>query len=156
MLLATCFTCTLINCKNCVNTIKIIKQHMLVCSTVNLHNMYLFFYNIKTLLDFLNFWFIDIIDKAFSRFSVPEVSPIKRLPDGLNVMELFHGPTWSFKDLALSCVGQFIPYFLSKRKKHFNIIVGRERTKSFFSLSSVLPFVFETLKMHIRRNHRNN
>lgn len=66
----------------------------------------------------------DIIDKAFSRFMVPEVSPIKRLPDGLNVMELFHGPTWSFKDLALSCVGQFIPYFLSKRKKHFNIIVG--------------------------------
>lgn len=69
-------------------------------------------------------------------------------------MELFHGPTWSFKDLALSCVGQFIPYFLSKRKKHFNIIVGRERTKSLLSFSSVLPFIFKTC--HIRLNHRNN
>ncbi|XP_078310780.1 threonine synthase-like 2 isoform X3 [Crassostrea virginica] len=66
----------------------------------------------------------DIIDRAFSRFSVPEVAPIKRLPGGLNVMELFHGPTWAFKDLALSCVGQFLPYFLSKRKKHINILVG--------------------------------
>eukprot|EP00105_Crassostrea_gigas_P042287 XP_019926435.1 PREDICTED: LOW QUALITY PROTEIN: threonine synthase-like 2 [Crassostrea gigas] len=65
----------------------------------------------------------DIIDKAFSRFLVPGVSTIKRFPDGLNVMELFHGPTWSFKDLALSCVGQFLSYFLSKRKEHF-IILG--------------------------------
>ncbi|XP_062602967.1 threonine synthase-like 2 [Saccostrea cucullata] len=66
----------------------------------------------------------DLIDSAFSRFSVPEITPIKRLPDGLNVMELFHGPTWAFKDLALSCVGQFLQYFLSKRKKHLNILVG--------------------------------
>lgn len=68
---------------------------------------------------------LDIIDKAFSRFSVPEVSTIKRFPDRLNVMELFHGPTWSFKDLALSCVGQFLSYFLSKRKEHFIILGGK-------------------------------
>ncbi|KAJ8317394.1 hypothetical protein KUTeg_005298, partial [Tegillarca granosa] len=38
-------------------------------------------------------------------------------------MELYHGVTWAFKDLALSCVGQFLEYFLSKRKKYLTILV---------------------------------
>ena len=40
-------------------------------------------------------------------------------------MELFHGTTWAFKDLALSCVGQFLEYFLSKRQIHLTIVVGK-------------------------------
>jgi hypothetical protein len=58
----------------------------------------------------------ELLDKAFTRFSHPEIVPIKKLKHGLNIMELFHGTTWAFKDLALSCVGQFLEYFLSKRQ----------------------------------------
>lgn len=66
---------------------------------------------------------LDIIYKAFSRFSVPEVSTIKRFPDGLNVMELFHGPTWSFRDISLSCVGQFLSYFYPSEKNTLSYLV---------------------------------
>ncbi|OWF40335.1 threonine synthase-like 2 [Mizuhopecten yessoensis] len=65
-----------------------------------------------------------LLDKAFGRFTHPDVTPISKLNDGLNIIELFHGVTWAFKDLALSCVGQFLEYFLNKRQKHLTIIVG--------------------------------
>ncbi|KAK3599421.1 hypothetical protein CHS0354_036440 [Potamilus streckersoni] len=65
-----------------------------------------------------------LLDAAFSTFTHPEVAPFKHLKDNLNVMELFHGKTWAFKDLALSCVGQFYNYFCAKRKQHFIILVG--------------------------------
>ncbi|XP_043918044.1 threonine synthase-like 2 isoform X2 [Protopterus annectens] len=32
--------------------------------------------------------------------------------------------TYAFKDLALSCVGQFLQYFLNKRNKHVTVLVG--------------------------------
>ncbi len=67
---------------------------------------------------------LGILDRAFTRFSIPDVVHLERLADGLNVLELFHGPTLAFKDLALTCVGQFYEYFLEKRKKHVTVIVG--------------------------------
>ncbi|XP_060084610.1 threonine synthase-like 2 [Ylistrum balloti] len=65
-----------------------------------------------------------LLDKAFGRFTHPDVTPISKLNDGLNIIELYHGVTWAFKDLALSCVGQFLEYFLNKRQKRLTIIVG--------------------------------
>ena len=65
-----------------------------------------------------------IIDKAFSRFSEPDVVKVASLAGDLNILELFHGSTLAFKDLALSCVGQMLEYFLEKRKKHITILVG--------------------------------
>ena len=56
--------------------------------------------------------------------SVPEVIAIKRLKDGLNVAELFHGPTLAFKDLALTFVGELYNFFLEKSKKNCIIVVG--------------------------------
>ena len=46
-----------------------------------------------------------------------------RLSSHLNILELFHGPTLAFKDLAMLCVGQFLEYFLTKRKKHMTVLV---------------------------------
>nr|XP_060635712.1 threonine synthase-like 2 [Anolis sagrei ordinatus] len=66
----------------------------------------------------------DLVDKAFSRFKHKEVIHLSRFKNGLNVLELWHGPTYAFKDLSLSCTGQFLQYFLKKRKKHVSILVG--------------------------------
>ena len=66
----------------------------------------------------------DLLDAAFKTFSVPEIAPVAKLKEGLRVLELFHGKTWAFKDLALSCVGQLYNYFCSKNKKHYTIVVG--------------------------------
>lgn len=42
----------------------------------------------------------------------------------MNVLELWHGVTYAFKDLSLCCVAQFLQYFLEKRKKHITVVVG--------------------------------
>ncbi|WP_298162758.1 threonine synthase [Brevundimonas sp.] len=45
------------------------------------------------------------LDRALERltagFAPPEVTPLRRLEDGLYMLELFHGPTAAFKDLAM-------------------------------------------------------
>ncbi|XP_075608886.1 threonine synthase-like 2 isoform X2 [Balearica regulorum gibbericeps] len=66
----------------------------------------------------------DLIDRAFSRFRHKDVIHLSRLKDGLNVLELWHGVTYAFKDLSLSCTGQFLQYFLEKKQKYVTILVA--------------------------------
>ncbi|KAI8777436.1 threonine synthase 2 [Biomphalaria glabrata] len=65
----------------------------------------------------------DIYHKAFSTFKVPDVVPIKKLSDRLTIAELFHGRSLAFKDLAMSCLGQFYNYFLTKSQEHLTLVV---------------------------------
>ncbi|XP_068220367.1 threonine synthase-like 2 [Palaemon carinicauda] len=66
----------------------------------------------------------DIITSCLKRFRIPEVVRIEKLVGGLNIVELFHGTTLAFKDLALSVVGGLIDHYLSKKKKHITILIG--------------------------------
>lgn len=49
---------------------------------------------------------------------------LSRLKNGLNVLELWHGATYAFKDLSLSCTAQFLQYFLEKKEQHVTVVVG--------------------------------
>ena len=64
------------------------------------------------------------MDAAFSKFTNPQIIKLTKLKSQLNILELFHGPTLAFKDLAMSCVGQMLNYFLEKRRKHITLLVG--------------------------------
>jgi len=75
-----------------------------------------------------NYYFLGILDKAFEKFDTKNVVELVHLKDGLNIMELWHGDTLVFKDLAMTCTVQFMNYFLTKRKKHFTSIVGNYLT----------------------------
>lgn len=66
----------------------------------------------------------DIISSSLRRFSIPEIVRIERLEGGLNIVELFHGTTMAFKDLALSVVGGLLNYFLKINGQHITILVG--------------------------------
>ncbi|XP_023254295.1 threonine synthase-like 2, partial [Seriola lalandi dorsalis] len=61
---------------------------------------------------------------ALSGFSVPEVVRIARLKEGLSILELFHGETLAFKDLAMTCTVRFLDYFLRKKKHRATVLVG--------------------------------
>ena len=45
--------------------------------------------------------FADMVREAYATFESDEVTPLVDLGDGLYLLELFHGPTLAFKDVAL-------------------------------------------------------
>lgn len=65
-----------------------------------------------------------LVDEALSGFSVPEVVRISSLKGGLSVLELFHGNTLAFKDLAMTCTVRFLNYFLQKENRRATVLVG--------------------------------
>ena len=57
------------------------------------------------------------MDKALTSRFPEDIVPIKSLDEGLFVMELWHGRTYTFKDLGMAGVAQLMNYFLAKRQK---------------------------------------
>ena len=64
-----------------------------------------------------------IIDKSYSTFRKKNVVDLIKLGD-TKVLELFHGPTLAFKDVAMQLLGNFYEFYLSKNSKNINIIVA--------------------------------
>ncbi|EMG46511.1 THR4 Threonine synthase [Candida maltosa Xu316] len=56
-----------------------------------------------------------LITNSYSTFRSSEVTPLKKIDDNLYILELFHGPTYAFKDVALQFVGNLFEYFLTRR-----------------------------------------
>ena len=64
-----------------------------------------------------------LIGEAYASFETPEVAPLKMLDDnGLYLLELFHGPTLAFKDVALQLLGRMLDHTLDKRGEHATIV----------------------------------
>lgn len=69
----------------------------------------------------------ELISKAYATFDHEEVVPFRPLKGlagnhDVQVMELFHGPTLAFKDVALQLLGQLFEYILEERDEHLNIL----------------------------------
>ncbi len=63
----------------------------------------------------------DIIHRSYGSFDHPEVTPVVRQGD-LYILELFHGPTLAFKDVALQFLGNLFEYLLRERGEKMNIL----------------------------------
>jgi threonine synthase len=64
-----------------------------------------------------------LIAEAYASFETPEVAPLKTLGDGgLHLLELFHGPTFAFKDVALQLLGRMLDHTLVKRGQRATIV----------------------------------
>jgi threonine synthase len=57
-----------------------------------------------------------MITKAYSTFQDKDIAPIKKLNKGVYIQELFHGPTASFKDLALQLMPQIFDEAAARRQ----------------------------------------
>jgi threonine synthase len=44
-----------------------------------------------------------------------DITPLTKLSDNEFILELFHGPTFSFKDVALQLLGNLFEFFLARR-----------------------------------------
>ena len=56
-----------------------------------------------------------IIDDAYRHFDTEEVAPLTELGNGEWMMELFHGPTLAFKDVAMQFLGPLFDHVLAAR-----------------------------------------
>ncbi len=65
----------------------------------------------------------EIVEKAYKNFEVKDVVTIKTVGN-INLLELYHGPTLAFKDIAMQVIGNIYNEFISKDKKTVNIIVA--------------------------------
>ncbi len=65
----------------------------------------------------------EIVAEAYATFDHPEVCPVVELGD-LHVLELFWGPTLSFKDVALQTVGRLFDHELTRRSERATIVVA--------------------------------
>jgi threonine synthase len=62
-----------------------------------------------------------IIDRSYATFDHPEVTPLVH-KDGIWILELFHGVTLAFKDVALQFLGNVFEYILAERNERLNIV----------------------------------
>lgn len=63
----------------------------------------------------------DLINRSYANFDHAEVTPL--IHQGtLHILELFHGPTFAFKDVALQFLGNLFEYLLKKNDAVMNII----------------------------------
>jgi len=65
----------------------------------------------------------DLVNKSYKEFRVKNVVNIKRL-ENIILLELFHGPTLAFKDIAMQVIGNMYEKILSDNKKVINIVVA--------------------------------
>jgi threonine synthase len=63
----------------------------------------------------------ELMKRSYSTFSHPEVVPTVKVGDSL-IMELFHGPTFAFKDVALQALGNLYEYFLKRNKRRLTVL----------------------------------
>jgi threonine synthase len=63
----------------------------------------------------------NIIDRSYATFTHPEVTPVLK-QDGVYILELFHGVTLAFKDVALQFLGNLFEYILAERSQKLNIV----------------------------------
>ncbi len=68
--------------------------------------------------------FKDIIAEAYADFSHPAVVPLREMRPNEWILEIFHGPTFAFKDVALQVLGRLINHVLKKRNERATILVA--------------------------------
>ncbi len=63
-----------------------------------------------------------IVEAAYATFRHPSVAPLVELEPGHFVLELFHGPTLAFKDVAMQFLARVMDHILTQRGLHATIV----------------------------------
>ena len=65
----------------------------------------------------------DVVDKSYSVFRKDNAVDLIKVGD-TKILELFHGPTLAFKDIAMQLLGNFYEHYLKKNNKNINVVVA--------------------------------
>lgn len=64
----------------------------------------------------------ELIDASYATFRHPEVTPVQKVSEQLQILELFHGPTFAFKDVALQFLGNLYSHIARKTGSIIHIL----------------------------------
>lgn len=64
----------------------------------------------------------ELCRSAFSTFRDPMVAPLREIGENRWLLELFHGPTLAFKDVALQLIGRLFDHVLQIRGERITIV----------------------------------
>ncbi|MFD0936805.1 threonine synthase, partial [Methylobacterium trifolii] len=88
-----------------------------------------------------------MIEAAYATFRHPAICPLTQLDDNLFLLELFHGPTLAFKDLAMQLLGRLMDHVLRARGSRATIVgatsgdTGSAAVEAFRGLDQVDVFI---------------
>jgi threonine synthase len=88
-----------------------------------------------------------MVEEAYAGFRHPAICPLTQIGDNLFVLELFHGPTLAFKDLAMQLLGRMMDHVLEARGGRATIIgatsgdTGSAAVEAFRGSSQVDVFI---------------
>ena len=91
--------------------------------------------------------FKDIIKRAYAGFSHAAKCPVVQLSENHFLLELFHGPTLAFKDVAMQLIGQMFEVALKRRGDRVTIVgatsgdTGSAAMEAFKGLDAVDLFI---------------
>ncbi len=68
----------------------------------------------------------NILQTAYAPFEKKEIIPLYKMKSRKDtyIMELFHGPTISFKDVGLAFLVNLVNFFLERKKEHLTLVVA--------------------------------
>jgi len=64
------------------------------------------------------------IDAAYSGFDDPRIAPLSEIGKDLYLLELFHGPTLAFKDIAMQVLGRLFARALARRGGRATVVAA--------------------------------
>jgi threonine synthase len=68
--------------------------------------------------------FSELVEKTYRVFDIEDVVNLVELEKDQWVLELFHGPTLAFKDVAMQLLGALMDYFSKKQGKRIAVLVA--------------------------------
>ena len=65
-----------------------------------------------------------LLEEAYMTFNHEDIVPLKKLKDDLYLLELFHGPTLAFKDIAIQALARLMEYFITGHEKGVTVFAA--------------------------------
>jgi len=78
----------------------------------------------------------DLVKNSYKNFRVNDVVVIKKLGK-VNLLELFHGPTLAFKDIAMQVIGNMYEKILEKNNLKVNVVVATSGDTGAAAISAI-------------------
>ncbi len=86
--------------------------------------------------EFNEFEIKTIVEKSYKNFRVKDVVTVNKFGK-INLLELFHGPTLAFKDIAMQAIGNMYESILEKSKLKVNVVVATSGDTGAAAISAI-------------------